>query len=229
MYELLAKIGLIKSLVTTIGGFTMQLCTDHTRFANPSSVLAAKQPYSILKKLALYQTIPDILTAFDKDNLGILTRIGSVGLMEACPHPTDKILSDEEALGNALMVIWKPECILWTQSMTSTWDAIQYNLESEHRPTAHTPQTTNGQNGSLPTTSHGCCNSSSEQQVSWRRRKALTSDPKRQQLAITINLVARCLVILQCHLSQFHLSPRRRASYTRLPWPEQAVGRMPSF
>jgi len=106
--ELLAKIGLIKSLVTTIGGFTMQLCTDHTRFANPSSVLAAKQPYSILKKLALNQTIPDILMAMENDNPGILTRIGSVGLMEACPHPTDKILSDEEALGNALMVIWKP-------------------------------------------------------------------------------------------------------------------------
>ena len=83
----------------------LQLCTDHTRFANPSSVLAAKQPYSILKKLALNQTIPDILMAMDTGNPVIVTRIGSVGLMEACPHPTDKILSDEEALGNALMVI----------------------------------------------------------------------------------------------------------------------------
>ena len=106
--ELLAKIGLNKSLVTTIGGFTMQLCTDHSRFANPSSVLAAKQPYSILKKLSLNQTIPDILMAMDIDNPGILTHIGSVGLMEACPHPLDKIMSDEEALGNALTVIWKP-------------------------------------------------------------------------------------------------------------------------
>ena len=106
--ELLAKIGLNKSLVTTIAGYTMQLCSDHTRFANPSSVLAAKQPYSILKKLALNQSIPDILIAMDIDNPGILTRIGSVGLMEACPHPKDKIMSDEEALGNALMVIWKP-------------------------------------------------------------------------------------------------------------------------
>jgi hypothetical protein len=103
--KLLAKIGLNKSLVTTIGGFTMQLCTDHTRFANPSSVLAAKQPYLILKKLALNQTIPDILMAINIDNPGILTRIGSVGLMDACPHPTDKTMSDEEALGNALMVI----------------------------------------------------------------------------------------------------------------------------
>jgi hypothetical protein len=53
--ELLVMIGLNKSLVTTIGGFTMQLCTDHSRFANPSTVLAAKQPYSILKKLTLNQ------------------------------------------------------------------------------------------------------------------------------------------------------------------------------
>jgi hypothetical protein len=28
--------------------------------------------------------------------------------METCSHPTDKIMSDEGALGNALIVIWKP-------------------------------------------------------------------------------------------------------------------------
>jgi hypothetical protein len=72
--ELLAKISLNKSLVTTIGGFTMQLCTYHTRFANPSPVLATNQPYSMLKKLALNQSIPDILITMNIDNPGILTR-----------------------------------------------------------------------------------------------------------------------------------------------------------
>ena len=89
-----------------VGGFSMQLCTDHTRYMAPSLSMAAPQPYSVLKRIAVNHPISQVLKALEADNPGILTHIGSVTLVEACPHPADSEMQKEEATGNSLIVLW---------------------------------------------------------------------------------------------------------------------------
>ena len=90
-----------------VGGFSMQLCTDHSRYMAPSLSMAAPQPYSVLKRIAVNNSISQVLKALEADNPGILTHIGSATLVEACPHPADSVMQKEEETGNSLIILWK--------------------------------------------------------------------------------------------------------------------------
>jgi hypothetical protein len=51
--------------------------------------MAAPQPYSGLKRIAVNKSMSQVLKALEADNPGILIHIGSTTLVEACPHPAD--------------------------------------------------------------------------------------------------------------------------------------------
>ena len=109
--ELLRLLGIGPSLsngtaTACVGGFSMQLCTDHTRYMAPSLSMAAPQPYSVLKRIAVNNSMSQVLKALEADNPGILTHIGSATLVEACPHPANSEMQKEEVTGNSLIVLW---------------------------------------------------------------------------------------------------------------------------